>query len=261
MPFSPGPPKSVGTPPITISGTPSSGQVVKATSASAATWQDESGGGATIAHTTNLINGDGSGNGSDSGLDPTKVPTIEPTPSAGSIPIWVNATTIGDSGETPASFHNAVLLTGVVQATAGGAGATTGILKADGSGNVSAATAGTDYLTPDTVQTIPDGSTAVTQDSADESTKIATTSFTQAAISDTAIVAGTGWTANASTGDKTISVQDYDATTLDGMTANLNLVLTGFGTAIADLANQVEDLTKKFQATETALANRLRPNA
>jgi hypothetical protein len=43
---------------------------------------------------------------------------------------------------------SAANLTGTVPAANGGAGAVSGILKADGSGTVSAATAGTDYLTP-----------------------------------------------------------------------------------------------------------------
>lgn len=81
------------------------------------------------------------------------------------------------------------------------------------------------------------------------------------AYTDAAMSADTGWTANQSVGDKTVAVQDYDSTTLDGMTAALNLVLAGFGTATAQLADQVEALTKKVQALEAALANALRPNA
>lgn len=73
--------------------------------------------------------------------------------------------------------------------------------------------------------------------------------------------ADTGWTANASAGDKTVAVADYDSTTIDGMTAGLNLVLAGFGTAVAALADQVEALTKKFQALEAAGAANLLPNA
>lgn len=71
----------------------------------------------------------------------------------------------------------------------------------------------------------------------------------------------TDWVANESVGDKTIAVQNYDSTTLDGMTAALNLVLAGFGTATAALADQVEALTKKLQAIETALVSFLTPNA
>jgi hypothetical protein len=72
--------------------------------------------------------------------------------------------------------------------------------------------------------------------------------------------ADTGWVANASAGDKTVSVADYDSTTLDNMTAGLNLVLAGFGTAIAALADQVEALTKKLQAMEAAHAANLLEN-
>ncbi len=54
---------------------PTTGQVLKATGASTATWQNESGG-ATIASTTNVIKGDGAGNGSDSGIDPATVVTL-----------------------------------------------------------------------------------------------------------------------------------------------------------------------------------------
>lgn len=85
--------------------------------------------------------------------------------------------------------------------------------------------------------------------------------FAPAGPGDGIVIGDTGWAANQSGGDKTISVQNYDSTTLDGMTAGLNLVLTGFGTAIAQLADQVEDLTKKLQASEAALAAALRPNA
>lgn len=73
--------------------------------------------------------------------------------------------------------------------------------------------------------------------------------------------ADTGWTANESVGNKMVVIKDYDSTTIDGMTAGLNLVLSGFGTAIAELADQVQDLTKKFQALEAAGAAALRPNA
>jgi len=58
------------------------------------------------------------------------------------------------------------------------AGAVNGIIKADGAGNLSAASAGTDYLAPGA---LPDGTTATTQAARDNSTKVATTAYVDAA--------------------------------------------------------------------------------
>lgn len=66
------------------------------------------------------------------------------------------------------------------------------------------------------------------------------------------IVAGTGWTANADAGDKTVAIGS--TATLDTIATALNLVTAGAGT-------QLENIAQKVKALETALANSLRPNA
>jgi hypothetical protein len=66
---------------VTISGVPNVGQAPIATSSTTATWQDVSmgSGGATIANTTDLISGNGSGDGSDSGIVPSNVVQLTAT--------------------------------------------------------------------------------------------------------------------------------------------------------------------------------------
>lgn len=66
------------------------------------------------------------------------------------------------------------------------------------------------------------------------------------------IVAGTGWTANADGGDKTVAIGN--TATLDTIATALNIVTAGAGT-------QLENIAQKVKAMETALANSLRPNA
>lgn len=183
-------------------------------------------GGASIPHTSNLLIGDGSGGVSDSTFAPAAFATAAQGATTDSLQITISALS---------SVAGVLVGSGAGTFAPAGpgnvcppVGSSTGIKKGDGSGALIDAVAGTDYVTPGGAGTV---------------------------------VADTGWTANQSGGDKTISVQNYDSTTLDGMTAGLNLVLAGFGTAIAQLADQVEDLTKKFQASETALAAALRPNA
>lgn len=73
---------------------------------------------------------------------------------------------------------------------------------------------------------------------------------------------GTGWTANASGGDKTVAVQNFAASGFNGtMTTALNTVSAGSGTFFAAQAQQVQDLTNKLQAIEAALVALLLPNA
>lgn len=70
-----------------------------------------------------------------------------------------------------------------------------------------------------------------------------------------------GWTANASVGDKTQSVADYSGSGIDGtMAAALELVSSGLGTALQQDEARIRELIKKLQAIETALAANLRPN-
>ncbi len=148
---------------------PTTGQVLKATGASAATWQNEAGG-ATIASTTNIIKGDGGGNGSDSGLDPATVVTLAgsqtltnkvltaPTftspvlgsPASGNLNNCTNAvgyglksatTTVSVSAATAPSAGQVLTATNSTTATwqAGAGGATiahvTNLIIGDGSGN------------------------------------------------------------------------------------------------------------------------------
>jgi hypothetical protein len=64
----------------------------------------------------------------------------------------------------------------------------------------------------------------------------------------------TGWTANASSGDKAQAVADYTPPSFSGTD-------TVSESNINSLATQVQSLTKKLQAIETALVANLRPNA
>lgn len=69
------------------------------------------------------------------------------------------------------------------------------------------------------------------------------------------------WTANASGGDKTVSVQNFSASGFTGtMATALNTVSPGTGTFFAAQAQQVQDLTNKLQAIEITLASGLLPN-
>lgn len=108
---------------------------------------------------------------------------------------------------------------------------------------------------------MPSAGNVFLTDGADISGTMGVNSDTASSIAATNLPADTGWTANQSGGDKTVAVQDYDSTTLDGMTSALNLVLAGFGTAIAQLADQMDAVTKKMQAIEAVLAAQKRPNA
>lgn len=83
-----------------------------------------------------------------------------------------------------------------------------------------------------------------------------------AAPESSGVAADTGWTANASAGDKTQSVANYSGSGLDGtMVAALNLVSSGTGDALVQDEARVQELIKKVQALETSLAAGLRPNA
>lgn len=76
------------------------------------------------------------------------------------------------------------------------------------------------------------------------------------------IAIDSGWTANASAGDKTVVVSDYSGSGIDGtMEGALNLVSAGLGTALVQDEARIRELIKKLQAHETALAARLLPNA
>lgn len=71
----------------------------------------------------------------------------------------------------------------------------------------------------------------------------------------------TGWTANASAGDKTQAVANYSGSGIDGtMAAALELVSSGLGTALQQDEDRIRELIKKVQALEFALAARLLPN-
>lgn len=281
--------KAIGTPAIALTGTPSAGQVPTATSATAATWQAAGGGGgATIPSTVNLIKGDGAGNGADSGIDPDSVAQQLAPVAVDNLTGWNTASALVDAGVSIADAQSGIPAALAVKGATGiilsngtnsivgitdlpdGTTATTqtpsdsstklattafvqsvvvfsqssAIQKGNGTGGFDNAVPGDDFLAPD----------------GDISGTSGTNADIDGAIS-SAISLDTGWTANAGDGDKTVVVQNYDSTTLDGMTAALNLVLAGFGTAIAQLADQVEALTKKFQAMERALADRTLPNA
>lgn len=102
---------------------------------------------------------------------------------------------VTSSGATTTTYNN------VVPSSKGGAGSVNGLMKANGSGTVSAATAGTDYLAPNGsaaaltsfptlnqnttgtaanlsgTPTVPNGTSATTQSAGDNTTKLATTAF------------------------------------------------------------------------------------
>lgn len=152
---------AIGTPSVTLTGTPSAGQVPTATGANAATWQAGIGG-ATIPNTTNLIKGDNAGNGADSGIDPNDV-VLDSTVQA--LPDGSTATTqiFSDDSTKVATTAFARGVAGTSQST--------GIQKGNGTGGFQDAVPGTDYLAPGA---LPDGTTATTQAAADSSTKVAT---------------------------------------------------------------------------------------
>lgn len=95
----------------------------------------------------------------------------------------------------------------------------TGIVLVDGLGQTSIAAAGTDYVAPGGAGTV---------------------------------VADTGWTANADSGDKTDVIPS--SATLAGYAAALDLVASGLGAAFVNTA-------EKVKAIEAALAAGVRPNA
>lgn len=70
----------------------------------------------------------------------------------------------------------------------------------------------------------------------------------------------TGWTANSDAGDKTVDVPAYTNGLNGTMVSALNLVSPGTGTALSAGFDQLVLVTKKFQATETALSIGLTPN-
>lgn len=75
---------------------------------------------------------------------------------------------------------------------------------------------------------------------------------------------GSGWTANASVGDKTQAIANYSGSGLNGtMVSALNVVSAGTGTALAQDEARVQELVKKVQAIEAGLATTpaVRPNA
>lgn len=126
-------------------------------------------------------------------------------------------------------------ISGIINSDQGGAGSITGVLFADGSGTVSTA-AGT-----------PSADTVLTGDK----------SWTSAAL----VTVNAGWTANASAGDKGVSIPNYTSPvswidlTPDGGAFNWE----GWAAQKA-LSDQVAALTAKVQALEAALAAKTLPN-
>lgn len=106
-----------------------------------------------------------------------------------------------------------------------------------------------------TADTITDGTTNKVY-SAAEKTKLAAI-----AAGATAVVADTGWTANGTSGDKTVAIQAYINGVTGTMVTALNVTSGGLGTALSALADQVAALTKKLAALETVLATAKLPNA
>lgn len=64
-----------------------------------------------------------------------------------------------------------------------------------------------------------------------------------------------GFTANASVGDKTVNIPDYNKALDATMIAALNLVSAGLGNELSSALDTVAALRKKVQALETALAS------
>lgn len=109
------------------------------------------------------------------------------------------------------------------------ASATNALQKANGSGALTDATAGTDYVAPGGAGTI---------------------------------LLDTGWTAAESVGSKTDSVENYSGAGIDGtMTSALNLVSAGLGDALVQDEARIKELIHQCQAMQTALVAGLRPNA
>lgn len=82
------------------------------------------------------------------------------------------------------------------------------------------------------------------------------------AIAANLTISDSGWTANASVGDKTQSVADYSGSGIDGtMAAALELVSSGLGTALQQDESRIRELIKKVQAIETVLVANKHPNA
>jgi|GEM_PF-6254648 len=164
--------------------------------------------------------------------------TVVGTASVDHVISWPDA-----AGTVLLANGSASALTGVLSSSAGGAGAVTGLLKADGAGNVSAAAAGTDYQAP-----LPGSLTASGILKADGAGNVS-------AATDTS------WTANASSGDKTVAIPNY--TNVDFTATDAGGLGSGFPATAAALNlmdAQIQALTKKVQALETALAASLLPN-
>lgn len=71
----------------------------------------------------------------------------------------------------------------------------------------------------------------------------------------------TGWTAAASSGDKTDSVDNYSGAGIDGtMASALNLVSAGLGDALQQDEARIKELIHFCQALQTALVARILPN-
>lgn len=78
----------------------------------------------------------------------------------------------------------------------------------------------------------------------------------------TQMSADTGWTGNAGAGDKTASVPNWVSGGITGtMVTALNVTSAGLGTLMASMDSQMQAMTKKIQALETALAAGKLPNA
>ena len=169
------------------------------------------------------------------------------------------------AGSVAATYNN------VVPANKGGAGSVTGLMKANGSGIVSAATAGTDYVVPSGNITgtaanlsgtpaLPNGTTATTQSAADNTTKLATTAFVTTADNLKANLAsptftGTPAAPTASAGTSTTQLATTAfVTTADNLKANLaSPTLTGTPAAPTATAgtNTTQISTTAFVYTAT----------
>lgn len=180
-PITGGFPAGVGTPPVTISGVPTAGQVPVAVNGTTATWQaGGGGGGATIPATTNLIKGDGAGNGADSNIDTANVVQTGSAPTLAGLTI--SGVVFGPDGE------GAVKLTGNFNVD-GALGAGELDINTGGvffTALTSSATANRSITLPDADATLvpniagfalADGMTATTQGAGDQTTKLATTAY------------------------------------------------------------------------------------